>query len=447
MRQIFFTLAGLLMSFGLTEFCLPAFADSNRPACTKCSGACSDPQDSSIASFLRLNEAYKNSGLSQDFLEKEGLHRTAQGLMVHHTCFKDVDEARKNEMLSRLEQTLSYMSVQTDRCHTLFGDENHLDDFKRIPDFLSRTVLRCRPQVGAMALTQAYRTKAQEVVDVGGLPLALITVNMDYGNFLANPLYAFDRRGEELASILAHEALHGLSRNYQPWHNHFKTEGKKFEGCADSIFEDRIYLLQAACFPRSSVGEDFYFKGAAKCENLCRKALHFRFDRSDRTTALAPLPNDEKTYDERFVNESCGRMKAVSERLERANVSIAQAEETIRSANVAVRSESLLSPLPQAGQERVQAFLQKLNLQIIRQKNFSDNLPVFQAEVEDLKKEFKAEILRLLPGDVVKEKRCIQINNACLSEELTSVLTSLEESLQSLSIQEEYLFRASPGFR
>ena len=79
---------------------------------------------------------------------------------------------------------------------------------------------------------------------------------------------------DELASFLAHEAMHVLAMNNRDWHNNFLDDERPLTGCGPSRFEDRIYFTQAACFPQSELGQVFYAEdGPAQCPDLCLRAL------------------------------------------------------------------------------------------------------------------------------------------------------------------------------
>jgi hypothetical protein len=77
---------------------------------------------------------------------------------------------------------------------------------------------------------------------------------------------------DDLGSYLAHEAMHVLAANSHSWHD--SLEGRRWNGCENSVFADRIYFTQAACFPDSFVGQGVREQRlASRCPGLCEGAL------------------------------------------------------------------------------------------------------------------------------------------------------------------------------
>jgi hypothetical protein len=129
------------------------------------------------------------------------------------------------------------------------------------------------------ATTEQYTTVQQEGL-LGG-PLAtthiwdhsyVTTLNIAGGTDLRVG------RINNLASDLFHEVLHYYSNN-RAWHDDPYAAHTDL-GCQNSIFTDRVYFTQAACFPLSDYGQSFYgtpgspsSDPAASCGGICDAAL------------------------------------------------------------------------------------------------------------------------------------------------------------------------------
>jgi hypothetical protein len=97
---------------------------------------------------------------------------------------------------------------------------------------------------------------------------------------------------DENASFLFHEAMHVLAANNRSWHN--SLDGRGTRGCENSQFEDRIYMLQAGCFPQSNYGLRVRDPelGIRSCPEVCTRALT-EVDADAMPAAL--IPNSDPT--------------------------------------------------------------------------------------------------------------------------------------------------------
>jgi hypothetical protein len=79
--------------------------------------------------------------------------------------------------------------------------------------------------------------------------------------------------------------MHVLAANNRSWHNF--SDSRDSRGCNNSLFEDRIYLLQAACFPESNYGQEIRDEesGLQSCPQVCQRAL----TQTDLTSSMTTM--------------------------------------------------------------------------------------------------------------------------------------------------------------
>jgi|GEM_PF-5281823 len=159
--------------------------------------------------------------------------------------------------------------------------------FREMPDVISvlgRTRFRCNDPTGDGLVASMRRTSRTYDACGRGLTRWMAGAHRRYEMTMSAPAAGLpdklnstastNMETEELASFLAHEAMHVLAMNNREWHNTFDERERGTLGCGPSRFEDRIYFTQAACFPQSSLGRDFYSDGGAyQCAGLCNNAL------------------------------------------------------------------------------------------------------------------------------------------------------------------------------
>ena len=197
------------------------------------------------------NRAIRNIG--------NGDQATSFNNPIDRSCFKDLNETQWNTRLQKIEEAMARALTGSQRCEATLG--LHMRPMLHI---LRRSRLHCFTK-GANADGMLTLASANN----GGMTSP--TSNHRY-NMNLNTKYLDKASVEELASTLVHEALHWTKHNNTDWHNH--TGGRDRETCNNSLFEDRVYMMTAACFPDSKIGKKFYGVGGAhSCPEICQTAL------------------------------------------------------------------------------------------------------------------------------------------------------------------------------
>lgn len=209
------------------------------------------------------------------------------GAVIEESCFRGVDEARAQSRLERIEAALMTAIAQLDRCGQSLGFIETTD----VISVLRRLRVFCNATDGMAAMVMLYPHGKKGRISARSLhryEMLLAVPSFKDGAEQQARQPSFERWPlEDLAAVLAHEAMHVLPLNNRDWHN--GLEGRAKFGCERSTYEDRVYLTEGACFPNSRGGVVLYAdNGPWKCPEVCVEAL----TGMDSLTALKlrPLP-------------------------------------------------------------------------------------------------------------------------------------------------------------
>jgi hypothetical protein len=196
--------------------------------------------------------------------------------VIDETCLSGIPDAQRNARYQRIEQALGYALAQLRRCGAALG-------FTEVPDVISvlrRSHFFCGPGgPGAMAsMTMLYPGGADHRARVSAAgahryEISLTVPSSKDGATAEGHQRSFmDWEAPDFAATIAHEAMHVLAMNNRSWHN--SITGRPKFGCTGTVYDDRIYFTEAACFPSSMAGRVFYGEnGAGRCDGVCERAL------------------------------------------------------------------------------------------------------------------------------------------------------------------------------
>jgi hypothetical protein len=200
--------------------------------------------------------------------------------VIDESCLTEGHAAYRGETISAIQSALLRAIEQAEICY----ERMRVIEMPDVASVLRRTRFRCMDPDGSGLVAQMRRTS--RVYDHCGNPTAryMAMAHRRYEMTLSAPVAGVSDKinatastrlnTEELASFLAHEAMHVLAMNNRDWHNTFTSEERPTRGCDPSLFADRIYFTQAVCFPQSDYGREFYAEGGAyECTDLCLSAL------------------------------------------------------------------------------------------------------------------------------------------------------------------------------
>lgn len=180
---------------------------------------------------------------------------TSFGTLIDKSCWMKRSPSEYRKWLDRLESALAHAMVRSKQCENIF----HIPELSGVIVKLRRVRISCAELPGA-AMGASM-----------GTLLTSPSLTRDYelgawGKHTDN--YGLD----DLAMAITHESLHWSVNNRQ-WHQDVKgSEARKKYGCQDSLFNDRVYLVAAACFPESYTGTWFY-NSAWECPGVCESAF------------------------------------------------------------------------------------------------------------------------------------------------------------------------------
>ncbi|MCC7440272.1 MAG: hypothetical protein IT285_01480 [Bdellovibrionales bacterium] len=311
-----FALAALLSSLALP-------AASRADAC---------PTPGSLADIERWSRATMTSSGDGTVL--------SNGTVVDRSCYEGLSQSAAALRLSRLEAAVRFSADQADGCHESF----HIADPTNVRPTLARARISCGHLDGGPEGFTNYG------INHGWCPTHQLfgpfrtTAHYDrsYGITLDDAADSTLESGDvtRLASLLFHESLHHYS-NQRSWHNSVSEPGntRSTNSCSNSVFEDRIYFLQAVCFPMAGMGSRFWDEGfssaPASCAGLCESALTDAPDAATLSTvrrfygSRAVLANPVSTPEARIV---CGRIRATRERMADLRLNSVRTENFVRQA-------------------------------------------------------------------------------------------------------------------
>jgi hypothetical protein len=285
MRLVFF----LLIIF-VSSAC--AFASADEPYTLFTSGplsVCATPGSfDELVDWIKKVDTQSLKSLNDPV--KKGDYRSPLGFIIRRSCFSGPRADKKEVIIKRYENMLGFMLQQVSRCYKLLG----FPQIESIPSLLRVVELTCAARKGgddAQSYTEPFQNfewkPSNKIFGLTGysansLGRREIEINIDEGRDLSAPI-------ENLSSLLLHELLHFTASMNRSWHDTWEQSHQE-DGCENSLFEDRVYFLQAACFPQSGYGLRLYGKwkktqiengrsswkvksALLDCEGLCHKAL------------------------------------------------------------------------------------------------------------------------------------------------------------------------------
>ena len=210
------------------------------------------------------------------------------GFVVRGSCFAGKRAEKKQEIIKKFENALAFVLQQTSRCYKNFG----FPQLVSVPSLLKTIEFICaesNEEHGARAHVRPDQTlvrvpthKLFDYTDfhANSLGLRRVEINIKNNQDLTETT-------ETYAGLLFHELLHFTPSHNRAWH---ESAQRRPENCTESIFADRIYFLQSACFPLADYGLRFWGgwinEGAAEgkekwklpsaildCKNLCERGL------------------------------------------------------------------------------------------------------------------------------------------------------------------------------
>lgn len=186
---------------------------------------------------------------------RNGTVFTKFGNPIDESCYKGLSKEEWEKRLARMEAGIAHAVTQAQRCWSTLG----FGSTTGIIPTLRRTKFNC-----------SSNTKVAASASFSGVNAPTYDHSYELNDW--GP-YMDKAPMDWVGSTLFHETLHWSVENNRSYHNHTHTRNRS--GCDKSLYEDRVYLLEASCFPNSDVGQEFYDdkKGAVNCPGVCEKAM------------------------------------------------------------------------------------------------------------------------------------------------------------------------------
>lgn len=249
----------------------------------------------------------------------DGDHRTRFGTLIDPSCLRGFSEERRHARTTRIEQGLAGAIAQMRTCGQSLG----IIEASDVIAVLRRTRIICEPmapgsQIASMTGLFGCPGQAVDLTARATRRYEMHVASPQSDSAPAGESQNFEEMSpDDLSALFAHEAMHVLAMNNRIWHGSPTARGKPFE-CEGSVFYDRVYFTQAACFPNSSWGQHFYSdNGPYQCQEVCEGALmdidQEVIERSRRIGAYGPsdlarpYPVDEARRICQRVRERRGR--------------------------------------------------------------------------------------------------------------------------------------------
>lgn len=200
--------------------------------------------------------------------DDSGDYVTKMGAIIDESCFKNHAGPERQKMIDRMENILARVGMGVGQCSRLFG-------FNELSSVL-HTLRRVRFSCKKLAAKTAAEAELTDHIWIGTLPCSSTFTKNYRVSISPESMLLGEEDPDHLAATLFHETLHHTAANNRQWHNESWMSGKhSTKGCKNSLFEDRVYFISAACFPRTSYGQDFFAGNgsASTCANVCNAAL------------------------------------------------------------------------------------------------------------------------------------------------------------------------------
>jgi len=222
--------------------------------------------------------------------------------VIDSSCLTGAHTPYRAATIRALRTALQRTAEQAARCQQRLG----IIEMPDIISVLSQTRYFCQPPTGDGVVASMRRTYRTYDSCGRGLTRFMAGAYRRYHMDITAPTEGLRPKinatastaleVDELASFLAHEAMHVLSMNNRAWHNNFDPEQRTSTACQSSLFEDRIYFTQAACFPDSDYGRAFYAEnGPSQCPGLCETALAGMDPEAPALYGASTAPGAERT--------------------------------------------------------------------------------------------------------------------------------------------------------
>ena len=207
--------------------------------------------------------------VGQSFLRtpESGDTRLASGGLVAESCFQGLNTAQRAVLLSEFSEVINRSIVGAELCNQTL----RLPGANDVISILRRTRFECSSGIGSNFIAVNRPVHYDPFVS----PFGVVTTGYDRSySVIIQPESLASLPIDDLAAFMFHEGFHSTASNNRSWHDH-PLDGHFASGCSNSIFEDRVYLTHAACFPQSGWGRYFYLAGvgAVNCPGVCERAL------------------------------------------------------------------------------------------------------------------------------------------------------------------------------
>lgn len=185
-------------------------------------------------------------------------YQSKLGFIIRGSCFEGKRAEFRQNIIKKYEAAVRLALKQTARCYDLFG----FSPLASVPALSKVVEIECKEfkkPLSAAAHTIAVQ-EAQFIEPFTHNKRLLAATVGRYRmeiNHKDNMDIAVDT--ERFASFFVHELMHFTPSNNRAWHADItKVGSKNKEGCKNSIWKDRIYLMSAACFPEGVRGQQFF---------------------------------------------------------------------------------------------------------------------------------------------------------------------------------------------
>lgn len=227
-----------------------------------------------IGQWVSISDYMKDMALRKK--ENVGDIQLDTGPIIDANCVTGARKNKADTTLKNLKTAIDKALIQAYRCDRALGLPAAGSSFS----ILRRARISCKnaaPHIGAA--NDLFKR------NLWYAPLTETKRNVDHSYQFIVPPHTIDVKDFDsyiIASFLFHEGLHSTANNnHDEWHASAEKTGHTF-GCANSLFEDRIYFIHSACFPNTVHGKHLT-NIMNKCPNVCESA----FTKVNRKTTFA----------------------------------------------------------------------------------------------------------------------------------------------------------------
>ena len=235
--------------------------------------------DGSAGDLSRMAELARSWDFMRDRMLAEarvGDHRTRFGTLIDPSCLRGFSEERRAARITLIEQGLAGAIAQMRTCGPSLG----IIEAPDVIAVLRRTRIICEPmapgnQIASMpGIMPGCPGQAVDLTARATRRYEMHVASPQSDSAPVGESQSFEEMSpDDLSALFAHEAMHVLAMNNLSWHGSLAGH-REYRECEGSVFYDRIYFTQAACFPNSTWGQDFYSDdGPYQCQEVCEGAL------------------------------------------------------------------------------------------------------------------------------------------------------------------------------